>query len=165
MESLVEPPEGANYVKTAYEIGALTNHSLAWVQPTPQPAGHRIEDVEISKLPLIATEVFRRDGFPQPLLGVVYADSPLTGDTRRKFGTVSVAVTGIVTLLHPRFNDKKDCSCGSFVFAKIKAGTNPERPDIEVGPSMPTPADGWCRVGMLLEVGGSGDARILLQMH
>ena len=48
MDTLVEPPEGANYVKTAYKIGALNNHSLAWVQPTPQPAGHRIEDVEIS---------------------------------------------------------------------------------------------------------------------
>ena len=94
----------------------------------------------------------------------MYADSPLTEIRGGKFGTVSVAVTGIVTLLHPRFNDKKDCSCGSFVFAKVKTGTNPVAPDIEVGPSMPTPADGWCRVGML-EAGGSGDARILLQMH
>lgn len=168
MDVVVEPPEGSDYVKTAHRIGTLGNYSLAWVQPphTFDRSPHSIEDKEVASLPLVATEVTSSGGQPQPLLGVVYADSPLGGPGRsgRVLSTVSVAVSGIVTLVHDYFKDKKHCSCGSMVFAKPMDSAEPGPPQIMVAAEKPEPAEQWRRVGMLLEVGGCGDARILLQV-
>ena len=167
MDVVVEPPEGSDYVKTAHQIGTLTNYSLAWVQPPHKfdRSPHSIEDKEVASLPLVATEVKSKEQ-PQPLMGVVYADSPLggPGPSGRELSTVSVAVSGIVTLVHDFFKDKKHCSCGSMVFAKPMDSEEPGPPQIIVAAEKPEPAGQWRRVGMLLEVGGYGDARILLQI-
>ena len=159
---MVEPPHGASYVTTAYVPGTVEPNRLAWIEPAPRPAtsaGNCHETAELSALPRIFTQ--REPGVPcsgKPVLGIVYADSPLaTHETPAKpLATVSVAVQGLATLVDEAFLTKETCS--KFVFANVDNGK------LLVSSDWPSGAEAgkhW-KIGMLMETGHRGDARILL---
>lgn len=166
---LVEPPEGSSFVVTAYVPGTVEPNELAWVQPNDPTSGHGQEHVELSKLPRISTAVRctnAADREQQGLLGVVYADSPVAypSDSAHSLASVSVAVSGLVTLVHPHFKEKKQqCTCSDVVYARVPEALEAGLPELKVQRGIAAaPGGGWVRVGRLMEIGSMGDARILL---
>jgi len=171
-EIMVEPPEGAVYVAAAYNsIERLKPNRLAWTVPADElddasELGRGQKAAELATLPRITNAAnrgvsgmpssYRRRHMHQELLGVVYADSPLANEKEKnRLETVSVVVSGLVTIVDPVFETK--ATCGQFVYVDTfgslaVASTKPPN----------TVDQKYWKVGMLMEVGHRSDARVLL---
>ena len=151
MEAMVEPPDGASYVVAAYKGGEVEPHKLAWSIPRHVLPGGHVTDAQR----YLYEEVVHVASSPAPtdshLLGVVYADSPLAAK-EATLSAVSVAVTGIVTIIDKLFSldKKKDATAGKFIYAAAEGGLTYTVTDH--------------RVGMLLEAGSQNDGRVLLRL-
>lgn len=164
-EVVVEPPDGACFAATAYEAGDAEPHRLAFVKDVGEDdsaallnetkAHHYIRTV----LPRITTKP--ADGSLN-VLGVVYADSPLLGPTdadSKQLSAVSVAVTGVATIVDEAFANKQDYTAGKRLHVQVQGGhvrfcTT----------ATPAAESGWRNVGLVLEVGAQNDLRVLLTL-
>ena len=163
---VVEPPHEASYVRAAYVPGTVDANSVAWSVPVAavEKGEHlTLAQQEIQRMIRISGSKGFRDGgaVEDPrFLGVIYADSPLAKDAtfRHELSSVSVVVSGLVTIVHEAFDakEKTNCTAGKFVHAHpnglLKVSADRTLAD----------GSGYQRVGMLMEVGSNMDGRVLL---
>lgn len=173
----VEPPDGACFATAAYRAGDVDAHRLAFVVDVSRLPGddaHTLSETTAhrymrTELPRITTKPFET-GAAVAVLGVAYADSPLLeADASRAaagepqpLSAVAVAVTGVVTIMDEAFKaNKKDFTAGSRLHVKADVAAS----RVLFAASKETvPKPGWQNVGLVLEVGAQGDARVLLTL-